>query len=72
MLGSSVVMKAAKKGYKRYGVPGAVVAGAGTLLGLRFVKRRFLSGNKSDGDDGSDTDLGDVADSVTDSSSSSN
>ena len=47
MLGSTVVIKVAKKGYKRYGVPGAVVAGGGTLLGIRFVKRRF-SGTDSD------------------------
>ena len=70
MLGSSVVIKAAKKGYKRYGILGAVAAGAGTFLGIRFVKRRFLSGNKGDGDS-DDTDLSDVADSVTDTDSSS-
>ena len=41
MLGSTVVMKAAKKGYRKYGLPGAIVAGLGTLLGIRFIKRKL-------------------------------
>jgi hypothetical protein len=52
MLGSTAVTKAAKKGYKRYGIPGAVAAGGGALLGIRFVKRKFSSG-------GSDATTGD-------------
>ena len=58
MLGSTVVLKVAKKGYKRYGIPGAVVAGGGTLLGIRFIKRRFSgsdSGSKTDAEDDSAT-----------------
>ena len=54
MLGSTAVAKAAKKGYKRYGVPGALAAGVGTLLGIRFLKRRFGSGGGNDADDTSD------------------
>lgn len=49
MLGSTAVMKAAKKGYKRYGIPGAVVAGLGTLIGIRFIKRKLSS--RSQGSD---------------------
>lgn len=48
MIGMAAVRKAAKKGYKRYGIPGAVVAGGGALLGIRFVKRKFLSGGGGD------------------------
>jgi hypothetical protein len=54
MLGSTAVLKAAKKGYKRYGIPGALAAGVGTLLGIRFVKRRFGAGG-GDADDTDDT-----------------
>ena len=62
MFASTVVMKIAKKGYKRYGVPGAVVAGGGTLLGIRYVKRR-LSGT----DTGPESDT--AIDSATDTQS---
>lgn len=56
MLGSTAVMKAAKKGYKRYGVPGALAAGVGATLGIRFIKRRFLSGTgETDAGDGAET-----------------
>ena len=48
MIGMAVIRKAAKKGYKRYGLPGAVVAGLGTLVGLRFVKRKLGSRGKTD------------------------
>ena len=53
MLGSTAVIKAGKKGYKRYGVPGALAAGVGALLGIRLVKRMLSpsSGN----DDTADT-----------------
>jgi hypothetical protein len=59
MLGSTAVMKAAKKGYKRYGVPGALAAGVGTVLGLRFIRGRLGS---SSGDDTEDTGDGTTAD----------
>ena len=52
MLGSTVVIKAAKKGYKRYGIPGAVVAGGGMVLGIRFIKRRL---SRTDTDSETDT-----------------
>ncbi|WP_256687486.1 hypothetical protein [Halococcus qingdaonensis] len=56
MLGSTAAMKAAKKGYKRYGIPGALAAGGGAILGIRFVKRRFLSGTgENDTGDGAET-----------------
>lgn len=56
MLGSTAAMKAAKKGYKRYGIPGALAAGGGAILGIRFVKRRFLSGTgENDTGDGTAT-----------------
>jgi hypothetical protein len=55
MFGSTAVMKAAKKGYKRYGVPGALAAGVGTLLGIRFIKRRFRSGGGNDDADANAT-----------------
>ncbi len=55
MIGLAVVRKAAKKGYKRYGIPGAVAAGLGTLLGMRFVKRKLQSrGGDDSQSDGSD------------------
>lgn len=50
MFGSTAVMKAAKKGYKRYGVPGALAAGVGTLLGLRFIKRKLRPSGGNDSD----------------------
>jgi hypothetical protein len=55
MLGSTAVMKAAKKGYKRYGVPGALAAGVGTLLGVRFVRRKLRSDSGNDAEDTGDT-----------------
>lgn len=48
MVGIAIVRKAAKKGYKRYGIPGAVAAGVGTFLGIRLLKRKF--GSESDSD----------------------
>lgn len=41
MIGMAAVKKAAKHGYKRYGIPGAVVAGLAALLGIRFLKRKL-------------------------------
>lgn len=55
MLGSTAVTKAAKKGYKRYGVPGALAAGVGTFLGIRFIKRKLRPSGGNDADDTSDT-----------------
>lgn len=55
MIGMAAVRKAAKKGYKRYGIPGAVAAGVGTLVGIRFVKRKLGSGgDTNDQSNGSD------------------
>jgi hypothetical protein len=48
MIGMAAVRKAAKKGYDRYGLPGAVVAGVGTFLGIRFIRRRFGARDESD------------------------
>ena len=56
MIGMAAIRKAAKKGYKRYGIPGAVVAGVGTLVGIRFIKRKFLSGGGTETDTDSATD----------------
>ena len=47
MIGIAAVKKAAKHGYKRYGIPGAVVAGLATLLGIRFLKRKLRSSGGS-------------------------
>lgn len=59
MLGVSAILKATKKGYKRYGLPGALVAGLGTLIGLRFIKRKLQSrsgdGQSDESDGQSDT-----------------
>jgi hypothetical protein len=41
----AIVKKAATFGYKRYGVPGALVSAVLALAGYRFVKRA-LSGSK--------------------------
>lgn len=41
MIGMAAVKKAAKHGYKRYGIPGAIVAGLAALLGIRFLKRKL-------------------------------
>jgi hypothetical protein len=59
MLGMAAVRKAAKKGYKRYGIPGAVVAGLGTLVGIRFIKRKLQSSSgDSTGSDSTDSQTG--------------
>lgn len=63
MIGLAVVRKAAKKGYKRYGVPGAVVAGLGTLVGMRFVKRKLES--SGDTDEGQSDDSGGQSDAAS-------
>lgn len=59
MIGMAAVKKAAKKGYKKYGLPGAIVAGLGTFLGIRFLKRKLQSrGSGTQNDEtgtGSDT-----------------
>lgn len=47
MIGMAAVKKAAKHGYKRYGIPGAVVAGLAALLGLRFLKRKLRPNTRS-------------------------
>jgi hypothetical protein len=56
MFALTAVKKAATYGYKKYGIPGAIVTGLGTLLGVRFIKGKFLSGG--DGADGTDVDTG--------------
>lgn len=43
----TAVRKAAKFGYKKYGLPGAIVAGIGGLVSYRFVKRKLGSRNRS-------------------------
>ena len=53
MFAMTAVKKAATYGYKKYGIPGAIATGLGTLLGIRFIKRKFFSGSSSD-DDGID------------------
>jgi len=62
MFAMTAVKKAATYGYKKYGMPGAIATGLGTLLGIRFIKRKFLSGSSSDGDDGMDVDVGGESD----------
>lgn len=62
MFAISAVKKAAMYGYKKYGIPGAIVTGLGTLLGVRFIKRKLFSGSSSDGDDGMDVDVGGESD----------
>ncbi|PSP71972.1 hypothetical protein BRC86_13600 [Halobacteriales archaeon QS_3_64_16] len=42
----TAVRKAAKFGYRKYGLPGAVVAGVGGLVGYRFVRRKLGSRNR--------------------------
>ena len=42
--------KAAKFGYKRYGVPGAVASGGAALAGYVVVRRALRSATKSDAD----------------------
>jgi hypothetical protein len=42
----TAVRKAAKFGYRKYGLPGAVVAGLGGLVGYRFVRRKLGSRNR--------------------------
>ncbi|PSQ66202.1 MAG: hypothetical protein BRD24_04235 [Halobacteriales archaeon SW_9_67_24] len=54
MFAMTAVKKAATYGYKKYGIPGAIVTGLGTLLGVRFIKGKFLSRSGGDGDDGMD------------------
>jgi hypothetical protein len=54
MFAMTAVKKAATYGYKKYGIPGAIVTGLGTLLGVRFIKGKLLSGSGGDGDDGMD------------------
>jgi hypothetical protein len=39
----TAVRKAAKFGYKKYGLPGAIVAGVGGLVSYQFVKRKLGS-----------------------------
>ena len=63
MFAMTAVKKAATYGYKKYGIPGAIVTGLGTLLGVRFIKRKLSSGSSSDGDDGMDVDMGGESDS---------
>ena len=58
MFALTAVKKAATYGYKKYGVPGAIITGLGTLLGVRFIKGKFLSGSGGDGADGTDVDTG--------------
>lgn len=62
MIGLAAVRKAAKKGYKRYGIPGAVVAGVGTLLGIRFIKRKFSARSGSGTDEGASDGSGGQSD----------
>ena len=48
MIGTlSAVRKAAKFGYRKYGLPGAIVAGVGGLVSYRFVKRKLGSRSRS-------------------------
>ena len=63
MFAMTAVKKAATYGYKKYGIPGAIVTGLGTLLGVRFIKRTFLSGSGSNDDDEMDVDVGGESDS---------
>lgn len=44
--GLTAVRKAAKFGYRKYGLPGAIVAGLGGLVGYRFVRRKLGSRNR--------------------------
>lgn len=43
MIGLSLAKRAAKHGYKRYGIPGAIVAGSATAIGYKAVKRALKS-----------------------------
>ncbi|EMA53716.1 MULTISPECIES: hypothetical protein [Halococcus] len=51
MFAMTAVKKAATYGYKKYGIPGAIATGLGTLLGIRFIKRKLFSGSSSDDDE---------------------
>ena len=54
MIGALTVgKKAAKFGYKKYGVPGAVLAGAGGVVGIVVAKKGFkrLSQSAAEGDE---------------------
>ena len=42
----TAIRKAAKFGYRKYGLPGAIVAGVGGLVSYRFVKRKLGSGRR--------------------------
>jgi hypothetical protein len=39
----TAVRKAAKFGYRKYGLPGAIAAGVSVLVGYRFVRRKLGS-----------------------------
>ena len=62
MFALTAVKKAATYGYKKYGIPGAIATGLGTLLGVRFVKGKFQSGSGGDGDDKINADVGGESD----------
>ena len=46
----TAVRKAVKFGYRKYGPPGAIVAGLGGLVGYRFVRRKLGSGRREQGE----------------------
>lgn len=50
MLGFTLVRKAAKYGYRKFGIPGAIVGGLGGLFGYRFLKKRLTSSGGSGAD----------------------
>lgn len=52
--------KAAKYGYKRYGVPGAIVAGLGGIGGYVFVKRKLTGSSGSDRDSNGEDGIADM------------
>ncbi|WP_129112915.1 hypothetical protein [Halegenticoccus tardaugens] len=47
----TVGKKATKFGYKRFGVPGAVIAGVGAVAGYVAIKRKLASIVKDTGED---------------------
>jgi hypothetical protein len=56
MIGSLTVgKKAAKYGYKAYGVPGAAIAGAGGAVGVAVAKKGIQAAVETDAEASADT-----------------
>jgi hypothetical protein len=56
MIGSLTVgKKAAKYGYKAYGVPGAAIAGAGGAVGVAVAKKAIQAAVETDAEASADT-----------------